>query len=60
MQKAKDKYHNCGEKEKAAKYYLKNREILKENSKGRYRNLSEEEKEAKQKNRYRKMKENAS
>ena len=40
LQKAKDKY--C--KEKAAEYYLKNKEGLKENSKNRYKNLPEEKK----------------
>ena len=25
LQKAKDRYHNCGGKENAAEYYLKNR-----------------------------------
>ena len=25
LQKAKDRYHNCGGKEKSAKYYLENR-----------------------------------
>ena len=29
LQKAKDRYHNCGGKEKAAKYYIKNKEIFK-------------------------------
>ena len=29
LQKAKDKYHNCGGKEKAAKYYIANKEVLK-------------------------------
>ena len=51
MQKAKDK-------EKAAKYYIKNKEILKKNAKNSYRNLSEEEKEVKRlygRNRYRNM-----
>ena len=51
MQKAKDK-------EKAAKYYIKNKEILKENAKNSYRNLSEEEREVKRlygRNRYRNM-----
>ena len=33
MQKAKDKYHNgCG-KEKAAKYYIEHKEVLRENAK---------------------------
>ena len=34
LQKAKDKYS----KEKAAQYYLKNKEAIKENSKNRYKN----------------------
>ena len=41
------KYHNEGGKEKAAKYYQKNKDILKERAKNRYRNLSEENKEVK-------------
>ena len=28
LQKSKDRYHNCGGKEKAAKYYLENSRIL--------------------------------
>ena len=47
MQKEKDRYHNCGGKEKDAEYYLENRGVLKEKAKHNYRNLSEEEKEAK-------------
>ena len=39
LQKAKEKYS----KEKAAKYYLKNKEVVKEKARNRYRNLSEEE-----------------
>ena len=60
MQKAKDRYHNCGGKEKSAKYYIENKEILKEKAKNKYRYLSEEEKEEKRKygrNRYKIMKE---
>ena len=63
LQKSKDRYHNCGGKEKAAKYYLENSRILWENAKNKYKSLSEEEKEAKGKygkKRYRNMKENAS
>ena len=30
LQKAKDKYHNFGGKEKAAEYYLENKDVLKE------------------------------
>ena len=33
LQKAKDRYHQCGRKEKAAKYYLENKGVLKEKSK---------------------------
>ena len=39
LQKAKEKYS----KEKAAKYYLQNKEALKEEARDHYRNLSEEE-----------------
>ena len=47
MQKAKDRYHNGDGKEKTDKYYIENKNVLKENAKNRYRNLSEEEKEVK-------------
>ena len=30
LQKAKYRYHNCGGKEKAAQYYIKNKEVLKQ------------------------------
>ena len=40
LQKAKEKYS----KEKAAEYYLQNKEALKEKARDRNRNLSEEEK----------------
>ena len=40
LQKAKEKYS----KEKAAEYYLQNKEALKEKARDRYRNLPEEEK----------------
>ena len=40
LQKTKEKYS----KEKAAEYYLQNKEALKEKARDRYRNLSEEEK----------------
>ena len=59
LQKAKGKYDNGG-KEKAAKYYKDNKDVLKEKAKNKYKHLSEEEKEAKRqysKNRYNKMKE---
>ena len=41
LQKAKERYS----KEKAAEYYLQNKEAIKEKSKNRYKNLSEEEKD---------------
>ena len=47
LQKAKDKYHYFGGKEKAAKYYIRNKEVLKENAKNKQKNLSEEEKKTK-------------
>ena len=62
MQKAKEKYVNCGGKEKAAEYYKTNKDVLKENTRNRYKYLSEEEKEAKKeysKGRYKEMKKNA-
>ena len=40
LQKAKERYS----KEKAAKYYMQNKEVIKEKSRNRYKNLSEEEK----------------
>ena len=40
MQKAKESYS----KEKAAEYYLQNKEAIKEKSRNRYKNMSEEEK----------------
>ena len=43
LQKAKEKYS----KEKAAEYYLKNKEVIKEKARNRYRNLSEKEKSTK-------------
>ena len=45
LQKAKDRYHQCGGKEKAAKYYLENKGILKEKAKNEYKDLSEKAKE---------------
>ena len=45
LQKAKDRYHQCGGKEKSAKYYLENKGILKEKAKNEYKDLSEKAKE---------------
>ena len=41
LQKAKERYS----KEKAVKYYLKNKEAIKKKSKNRYKNLTKEEKD---------------
>ena len=41
LQKVKEKYS----KEKAAKYYLKNKKAIKEKSRERYKNLTQEEKD---------------
>ena len=46
-EKAKDRYHHGGGKEKAAEYYLNNREVLKENARTKSRSLPEEEKKVK-------------
>ena len=48
LQKANDRYHNCRGKEKPAKYYLENEDILRENTRNRYKNLSEEEEKRKE------------
>ena len=40
LQKAKERYS----KEKAAKYYKQNKDVIKEKSRNRYKNWSEEEK----------------
>ena len=61
LQKAEEKYQNCGGKEKAAEYYRDNKHVIEEKAKNRYRNLSEEEKEGKKqysKNGYQKMNKN--
>ena len=58
LQKARDRYHNGGGKEKAAEHYVANEEVLREIAKNKYKNLSEEEEEAKRKygrNRYKGM-----
>ena len=41
LQKAKERYF----KEKAAEYYLKNKEVIKEKSREQHKNLSQEEKD---------------
>ena len=58
FQKAKEKYDNGG-KEKDAKYYQDNKDVIKDKANSKYKNLTEEGKEAKRqysKNRYNKMK----
>ena len=47
LQKAEEKYHNCGGKEKPAEYYQINKDFLKEKARNKYIKLSEKEKEAK-------------
>ena len=44
LKKAKENYDNNGGKEKAAKYYKDNKDVLKEKARNRYRNLTEEKK----------------
>ena len=62
LQKAKERYTNNGGKEKAVKYYLDNKDVLKEKAKNVCKNLSEEEekklKRQYSRNRYNKLKEN--
>ena len=55
LQKAYDKYHYKGGKEKAAKYYQENKEGIKKKDRKKYKNMSEDEKNIireKSKNRY--------
>ena len=47
LQKAKEKYGNGGGKEKAAEYYIADKDVLKEKARNKYRNLSEGKKEVK-------------
>ena len=61
LKKGKEKYDNNGGQEKAAKYYLDDKDVLKEKAKNVYKNLSEEEKELTEqysRNRNNKLKEN--
>ena len=63
LQKAKNRYHNCVGKGKVAKYYIRNKDVLKENANNKYKILSKEEKEAKReygRNRTRNMKDKTS
>ena len=44
-----DKYHKKEVKEKAAKYYAANKDVLREDPRNNYRNLSEKKKDIKRK-----------
>ena len=63
LEKAKDRYHDGGGKEKTVEYYIANKDLQKEKANSKYRNLSEEEKEPKReynRNRYKNVKEDMS
>ena len=63
LEKAKDRYHDGGGKEKTVEYYIANKDLKKEKANSKYRNLSEEEKESKReynRNRYKNVKEDMS
>ena len=47
LKNAWDKYHNKGGKQKAAKYYIANREVLGEAARNKYRNLPKNQKDIK-------------
>ena len=49
LKNARDKYHNKGVKQKAAKYYATNQTVLREDAKNKYRNLSKKENNKKRK-----------
>ena len=49
MKNAWDKYHNKGGKEKVAKFYAANKEVLREDARNKYRSLSKIEKDKKRK-----------
>ena len=60
LQKAEEKYHNSGGKEKAPEYYQTKQDVLKEKARNKYKNLSGKEKEAKRqytRDRYKEIKE---
>ena len=44
LKKGKEKYDNKGGKERAAKYYKDNKDVLKEKARNKNKNLTEEEK----------------
>ena len=49
LKNAWNKYHNKGGKQRAAKYYATNQEVLREDARNKFRNLSEKEKNEKRK-----------
>ena len=49
LKKAYDRYHNRGGKEKAAKCYRKNADLLKFEANMKYKNMSKKEKDRKRK-----------
>ena len=49
LKKAYDRYHNRGRKEKAAKYYRKNVDLLRYEANMKYKNMSKKEKDRKRK-----------
>ena len=49
LKNAWDKYHNKGGKQKAAKFYAANQEVLREDARSNCRNLSEKDKNKKRK-----------
>ena len=49
LKKAYDRYHDKGGKEKAAKYYRKNADLLRYEAKMKYKNMSKKEKDRKRK-----------
>ena len=49
LKKAFGRYHNKGGKEKAAKYYGKNADLLKYEANMKYKNMSKKEKDKKRK-----------
>ena len=49
LKNVRDKYHNEGGKQKAAKCYAANEEVLREDARNKYINMSEKEKNKKRK-----------
>ena len=41
LEKAEEKYHNCGGKEKAVEYYQMNKDVFLKKARDRYKTLSE-------------------